>query len=150
MLGSLLQRWRENRELNRPVRSGTPGYPSPEDVIVHFIKPQTIVRLNQEWVGFSSPQAKKRWVQVAPDAQGGTVHINLMYPSDEEPRSHFAKLNIESPAGWTLESWNGGTYAEFTASTDDTRAIVSFIDGLYRKLYGCAANYVIEGSPGGP
>lgn len=129
----------------RPIRSGTPDYHTPRDVMMEMA-----YRLRHEagtecWATFEIAVPKsEHWVQFAREDDGCFL-INFDYPRQEAVSMVLTNCGITVPDGWKIDYEIQGKAATISAPDPEANAVVGFTEQLFIKLYAMPPNYIITG-----
>lgn len=127
------------------MKSGTQKYPNPVGVLNAAV--DTLEKLGKLYCAlFRCKGCKCRWLlgwSAEVFALPSGFSIKIRYPFLEPIQTVFSNKGILIPESWCLQKFKPRKKAVFEISIADKETVAPIIDIIFRRLHGCAEDYVL-------
>jgi len=129
------------------IKSGTPKYPTVQDVFETSIN--VLTELGELHIAHfrirrSSWWAMIEWDKMSVEFSGGNYLIHIKFPRGNSPKRAFEENKIKIPEGWEVRKL-GKRWAVLYVTRTHKEQIAPFLKSIYEKLYTGSEEYYLIG-----
>ena len=129
------------------MKSGTPKYPTTQDVFKASIN--VLTELDVNYIIYFRIRRRNWWAIVEWDKMSvelseGNYLVRIKFPSQNSPKRIFEENKNRITEGWTIEKL-GRRWVKLFVQRDHKDTIAPFLNSFYENFYGELENYHLIG-----